>query len=169
MNEEQKKFMRQALIEAQQALAAGDFPVGCVLVRNGEIMARGRRVNSQWPASNELDHAEMMALRKLAGGQREAAATGIVAYCTMEPCLMCFAALLLNGVREIVFAYEDAMGGGTNLNLAHLTPLYRQMEVTVTPSVLRADSLALFRRFFADPANSYWQGSHLAEYTLTQQ
>ncbi|MDA8163890.1 MAG: nucleoside deaminase [Desulfobacteraceae bacterium] len=167
MSERHEQFMREALAQAEQALAAGDFPVGCILVRGGEILARGRRVNSRGPATNELDHAEINALRELPG-RPDAAPTGIVAYSTMEPCLMCFAALLLNGVREIVYAYEDAMGGGTGLHLAHLAPLYRQMEVAVTPSVLRAESLALFRRFFADPANNYWQGSHLAAYTLNQ-
>jgi tRNA(adenine34) deaminase len=169
MDREHEKFMRLALAEAQGALAAGDFPVGCVLVRDGEVLARGRRRNSRGPASNELDHAEMNGLRALASRQPVVDPAGLTAYCTMEPCLMCYAALLLNGVRKIVFAYEDAMGGGTSLPLAHITPLYRQMEVSITRDVLREESLALFRQFFTNPANGYWQGSHLAEYTLSQQ
>lgn len=160
--------MRQALVEAQQALAAGDFPVGCVLVRNGEVVARGRRVNSRGPAANELDHAEINALRELAGRHPLPDSGGLVAYSTMEPCLMCFATLLLNGIHEIVYGYEDAMGGGTGLDLDRLPSLYQHLEVTVTPSVLRPESLALFRQFFTDPANDYWQGSHLAAYTLAQ-
>jgi tRNA(adenine34) deaminase len=163
-----EKFMRQALAEARQALTANEFPVGCVLVREGAIIARGRRVNSRGSRINELDHAEIMALRELtAAGPQDR--SGITAYCTMEPCLMCYAALLLNGVRDIVFAYEDAMGGGTEVRLAHLTPLYRQQTVMIIPNILRAESLALFREFFANPLNDYWQGSQLAEYTLRQQ
>jgi tRNA(adenine34) deaminase len=169
MSGSHQKFMHLALTEARQALTAGDFPVGCVLARNDEVVARGRRINSRGSTTNELDHAEMLALRELAHRQPLPDPDGVViAYCTMEPCLMCFAALLLNGIREIVFAYEDAMGGGTNLDLGRITPLYKHMEVIVTPYVLREESLALFRQFFNNPTNAYWQGSHLAEYTLAQ-
>lgn len=168
MSENHQKFMHLALTEARQALTAGDFPVGCVLVRNGEVVARGRRINSRGSTANELDHAEMLALRELGYRQPLPVPGGVTAYCTMEPCLMCFAALLLNGIREIVFAYEDVMGGGTSFDLARITPLYRHMEVAVIPNVLREESLALFRQFFTDPTNAYWQGSHLAEYTLAQ-
>jgi len=82
---------------------------------------------------------------------------------------MCFATLLLNGVRRFVFAYEDAMGGGTGLDLATLTPLYREMQVELVPHIRRGESLALFKAFFANPANPYWRGSLLAEYTLAQE
>jgi tRNA(adenine34) deaminase len=169
MRDKHEEFMRQALAEARLALATNEFPVGCVLVREDTIIARGRRVNSRGPLINELDHAEIMALRELTAGGSLPDRSGITAYCTMEPCLMCYAALLLNGVRNIVFAYEDAMGGGTDVRLAHLTPLYRQQEVVITPFILRAESLVLFREFFENPVNNYWQGSHLAAYTLSQQ
>jgi tRNA(adenine34) deaminase len=167
MDNEHEKFMRLALAEARQALAANEFPVGCVLVQEGAVIARGQRINSGAPNPNELDHAEIMALREMAN-QPPPARTGITAYCTMEPCLMCFAALLLNSVNAMVFAYEDAMGGGTGVGLANIGPLYSQREITVIPNILRKESLALFREFFNNPANGYWQGSYLAEYTLTQ-
>jgi tRNA(adenine34) deaminase len=60
------------------------------------------------------------------------------------------------------------MGGGTDLDLAGLKPLYRQMEVEVIPQVCRTESLELFREFFNNPDNDYWQDSLLAEYTLRQ-
>ena len=166
MKEEQQRFMAAALAEAEQALVAGEFPVGCVLVRDGVILARGHRTNSTLETVNELDHAEIVALRKLAAEYPGMDSTGITAYSTMEPCLMCYAALILNGVRTIVYAYEDVMGGGTGLDPATLAPLYRQMAVTVVPGVLRRESLALFKRFFASPDNMYWQESPLAQYTL---
>ena len=84
---------------------------------------------------------------------------------------MCYATLLLNGVRRLVYAYEDAMGGGTSLPLAQLAPLYRELapEVEIIPHVRRRESLALFQRFFRQPDTSYWQDSLLARYTLEQQ
>lgn len=166
--EQDRHFMTAALVEAEQALASGEFPVGCVLVHEGEIVARGRRINSQGPATNELDHAEIVALRELFATRPELDRSRITAYSTMEPCLMCFSTLLLNNIRTVVYGYEDIMGGGTNLPLAQLLPLYQTMQPTITPHVLRQESVALFKRFFADPQQAYWQGSLLADYTLRQ-
>lgn len=161
-------FMRQALTEARSALAAREFPVGCILVHHEKIIAVGRRSNSRAAAANELDHAEAGAVRRLIEDHPEVKPAEVIAYCTMEPCLMCYATMLLNGIRTFVYGYEDAMGGGTDLQLHLLKPLYREMKATVVPHILRAESLALFKEFFADPANDYWQGSLLAEYTLRQ-
>lgn len=159
--------MQQALQEAARALAEGEFPVGCVLVADDEVVARGRRQNSRGPSLTELDHAEVVALRSLAASKKEWRAP-LVAYSTMEPCLMCFATLLLNGVTTVVYAFEDPMGGGTALALEKLPPLYRQLAPTVIGRVCRSESLALFRQFFSNPAHDYWQDSLLADYTLRQ-
>jgi tRNA(adenine34) deaminase len=160
-------FMGLALIQARAALKAGEFPVGCIIVAAGRVVGEGRRTHSQG-AANELDHAEVVALRELLTRAPEIEPAGLTVYSTMEPCLMCYATLLLNGVRRIVYAYEDVMGGAAGLNLATLAPLYREMRVRVDSGVRRAESLALFKEFFANQANGYWQGSLLAEYTLTQ-
>lgn len=161
-------YMREALLEAREALVAGEFPVGCVMVHEGKIVSRGRRINSRAPDENELDHAEIMALRKLFALHPDIDRSQIVVYSTMEPCLMCYVTLILNGIRSIVYAYEDVMGGGSSLDLEELSPLYREMSITITPRILRKDSLELFRTFFADQNNTYWQDSPLARYTLAQ-
>ena len=163
-----ENFMQQALEEAGEALAAGEFPVGCVMVLDGEIINRGRRINSKSPDENELDHAEIVALRELFAHHPEIDRSQIVVYSTMEPCLMCYVTLLLNGIRKIVYGYEDVMGGGTNLDLQTLNPLYKEMSVEIIPHVLRRESLELFKTFFAAPDNTYWQDSPLARYTLAQ-
>ena len=168
-------FMKIALEEAKKALDANEFPVGCVMVFDDQIVARGKRENSRVRtrdgitlSANELDHAEIMALRDLAATHPEIDHSQVTAYCTMEPCLMCFGALLLGNVHTIVYAYEDAMGGGSSLSLSHLTPLYREMKVTIIPHILRNESLLLFKNFFLNPDNSYWRNSFLADYTLSQ-
>jgi tRNA(adenine34) deaminase len=163
-----KKLMSAALAEARTALDAGEFPVGCVIALDDRILARGRRSNSRGEAANELDHAEVSAVRTLLAEHPEINPGEVSVYATMEPCLMCYATLILNGIRRIVFAYEDAMGGGTDLDLSNLAPLYREMRVEITPHVLRAESLALFRDFFNNPDNLYWRDSPLAEYTLQE-
>ena len=160
-------FMDLAMAMAKEALAAGEFPVGCVIAGPEGLVATGRRRCSRDQA-NELDHAEIVTLRELLANAPDLNMAGLTVYSTMEPCLMCYATMILNGVRRIVYAYEDVMGGATGLDLSLLAPLYREMRVEVVGHVRRAESLALFREFFTNQANGYWQGSLLAKYTLTQ-
>lgn len=81
---------------------------------------------------------------------------------------MCYVTLLLNGIRKIVYSFEDMMGGGTNLDLQQLNPLYREMEIEVIAHIRRAESLKLFKSFFENPSNTYWHDSPLARYILAQ-
>lgn len=162
-----KYFMELALEQASQAFEAGEFPVGCVIVYDGMVVASGRRNNSNINV-NELDHAEMVALRDLLSNSKRIDPGKVTVYSTMEPCLMCFSALLVNGVKKYVYSYEDVMGGGTNLPLNMLSPLYNEIEISVTGGVLRGKSLQLFKRFFSSPECKYLQDTLLANYTLQQ-
>jgi tRNA(adenine34) deaminase len=168
MNHEQN--MQLALSQAKEALLQGEFPVGTVFVHQDRVVASGQRAHTRGveAAVNEIDHAEILALRDFLSEETEIAAGELVVYCTMEPCLMCYSTMILNGIRNIVYGYEDVMGGGTNLPLDTLNPLYTEMEVLVTPHVLREQSLALFQKFFSNPDNLYWKDSLLANYTLKQ-
>jgi len=91
------QFMQLALLEAEQALAERQFPCGCVLVRDGSVIARGR--NRVYLDRDPTRHGEMVALGQaaLVGG-----AAGAVAYVTVEPCLMCGGAFLQAGVKRVV-------------------------------------------------------------------
>jgi tRNA(adenine34) deaminase len=161
-------FMKKALDQARTALDAGEFPVGCVLVHQNRILATGARKGSMGNFPNEIDHAEMIALKCLADMDINTDKKEMVLFTTMEPCLMCLGALILSGISEVVYAYEDVMGGGTGCNLTGLTPLYRNQKISIVPHILRQQSLELFKAFFRNPENSYWKGSLLAEYTLRQ-
>jgi tRNA(adenine34) deaminase len=161
-------FMKKALGRAEDALAGGEFPVGCVMVHQNKILAAGTRKGTIGGGGNEIDHAEMVALRGLLECEDQIKSGRITVFCTMEPCLMCYGALILAGIDKIVYAYEDVMGGGTGCDLSRLKPLYRNSPITVVPHVLRTQSLKLFKTYFSNPANSYWKKSLLAEYTLQQ-
>jgi tRNA(adenine34) deaminase len=161
-------FMSAALDLAQSALVGGEFPVGCVIADGEREVARGHRTGTTAGSVNEIDHAEINALRCLCGRLPDIDRSKLTIYCTMEPCLMCFSAILLSGIGRIVYAYEDVMGGGTGCDRSGLPPLYSSAELAVIAGVLRTNSLLLFKQFFADSANTYWADSLLSRYTLAQ-
>jgi len=161
-------FMREALVSARRALKRNEFPVGCVLVHQGRIIARGQRTGTCKAVPGELEHAEIRALRRLEQLPAQIAREEVVLYSTMEPCLMCYGAILISGIGTIVYAYEDAMGGGTGCDRTRLSPLYAGNKITIIPGICRAESLALFKSYFGAPQTVYWRGSLLSDYTLDQ-
>lgn len=162
-------FMEKALDQARAALGAGEFPVGCVIADEARVIATGAREGSSGAIPNELDHAEINALRRLQEVGYEGDMNRLTIYSTMEPCLMCFGAIILNNIPRLVFAYEDVMGGGTACRLESLPPLYSNSNITVVADVMRQESLALFQSFFSDSRQAYWKNSLLAQYTLSQE
>ena len=161
-------YMQKALLLAEAALQRGEFPVGCIMVYEGRILASGERRGTRRDIPSELDHAEMVALRQLETTGVDVDPAKITVYATLEPCLMCFGAMLIRGIGTIVYAYEDAMGGGTACRLRRLPPLYSQNQVDIIAGIGREESLALFKQFFSHPDTDYWRDSLLANYTLDQ-
>ena len=161
-------FMKKALDEARAALAAGEFPVGCVMVHDNKIVVSGSRRGTTGDSPNEVDHAEMVALRRLFRLDSRMNLREVAVFSTLEPCLMCYGALMISGIRKLVFAYEDAMGGATGCDTSKLTPLYQSNQMTVIPGILRNESLKLLKTFFSEPQNTYLKDTILATYTLSQ-
>ena len=160
-------FMRKALNLAEKALSKGEFPVGCVMVYQNKVLVTGSRIHSKGTIINETDHAEIIALRQLAH-EKDVEKSKVSVFCNLEPCLMCYGALILSGIGEIVYAYEDVMGGGTCCDLSILNPLYRNARISLTPNILRNESLKLFKTYFSNPETNYLQDSLLATFTLSQ-
>jgi tRNA(adenine34) deaminase len=161
-------YMHLALSLARQALDADEFPVGCVVVHEGSVIARGQRVNTKQTVASEIDHAEMIALRRLEQIAEPLDRGRMTLYATMEPCMMCFSAILLSRIGTLVYAYEDAMGGGASCDRATWPELYRNNPIRIVPGVCRRESLALFKTYFKRSHLDYWRQSRLADYTLSQ-
>ncbi|MFH2093032.1 MAG: nucleoside deaminase [Pseudomonadota bacterium] len=163
-------FMGLALEQAQMAFENNEFPVGCVIVQDGNVIAKGSRKGTlpALPFFSEINHAEIRALQALETIDVKFEPDRATLYCTMEPCLMCFGAIILSGIRKIVYAYEDPMGGGTRCDLKKLPLLYEKCKIKVVPNVLRQKSLDLFGKFFNKETNLYWKNSYLEKYTLEQ-
>ena len=161
-------FMKMALEQAEIALLNGEFPVGCVVVSRDRILVTGSRKGTAGDFPNEIEHAEMIALKRLSDLRISPSENKLTLFTTLEPCLMCLGASMLSNIHTIVYAYEDVMGGGTGCDVSTLTSLYQNRPIVVVSNILRKESLKLFKAFFKNPANRYWQGSLLAQYTLKQ-
>jgi len=114
---EQDRFMKEALLLAQEAAAAGEVPVGCVIVRNGEIVGRGRNRREEKQAT--ASHAEMEAMAEANVRLGSWRLDDCELYVTLEPCPMCAGAILNARIRRVWYGARDeamgACGGVTNL------------------------------------------------------
>ena len=162
--------MGLALEKADTAFKNGEFPVGCVVVLENQVIADSSRLGTSGDRKkfSEIDHAEIICLKKIEKADINDDLSKAVLFCTMEPCLMCFGAIILAGIKKIVYAYEDHMGGATCCDLNQLPFLYKNSKIKVVSGVFREKSLNLFMEFFKKKGNQYWKGSLLETYTLEQ-
>jgi tRNA(adenine34) deaminase len=103
------RFMQEALALAEQAAAAGEVPVGAVVVKDGAIIGRG--FNRPISTSDPTAHAEIVALREAAAALGNYRLTGCELYVTLEPCVMCVGAMVHARLARIVYGASDAKTG----------------------------------------------------------
>ena len=104
-----KKFMKEALLEAKAAAERGEVPVGAVIVRDGEIISRGR--NRREEKQNALSHAEIEAINSACKKLHSWRLDGCELYVTLEPCPMCTGAIINARIKTVIFgAYDIKMG-----------------------------------------------------------
>ena len=142
-----ERFMREALKQAKKAAALGEVPVGCVVVRDGEIVARG--YNRREVDKNALAHAEIKAIDracKKLGGWR---LWQCDLYVTLEPCLMCAGAIINARVKRVVYGASDDKTGAFGGQFAVQTAA-GQYQPEIVRGVLAEDCQALLKSFFAD-------------------
>lgn len=141
-------FMRRALALAREAEAAGEVPVGAVVVKDGGIVAEAR--NSPIAGHDPTGHAEILALRAAAKKLGNYRIPGTTLYVTLEPCPMCAGAMVHARVERLVFAAGDPRTGaaGTVFDLADSPLLNHRMEVN--GGVLAEESGTLLRSFFRE-------------------
>jgi tRNA(adenine34) deaminase len=138
--------MRQALALAEQAQAAGEVPVGAVIVLDGNIVGRG--ANSPIASNDPTAHAEMLAIREACAQIGNYRLEGATIYCTLEPCVMCAGALVLARVSRLVFGARDLRFGGvrSKFRLADSDLLNHRLEIV--EGVDAAECVRLLQDFF---------------------
>ena len=142
-----EEYMRQALALAQEAAAHGEVPVGCVIVRDGAVVGRGR--NRRETAQTALGHAELEAIAQACrtlGGWRLA---GCALYVTLEPCPMCAGAIINARVGTVCYGARDEKAGACGSVLDLFAERFNHRP-RVYGGVLKEECAALLQDFFHD-------------------
>lgn len=144
--EPDRRWMREALREAERAFEEGEVPVGAVVVRAGRLVGRGR--NAVERLGDPTAHAELLALTAACEAVGSKFLDGCTLYVTLEPCPMCAGALVLARVSRLVFgAFDEKFGAASTLYAIPQDPRLNHRVETVSGVEAEA-SAALLRAFF---------------------
>ena len=138
--------MREALALARCGAAAGEVPVGAVVVMAGQVIGRGS--NAPLAQSDPTAHAEMTAIREAALRAGNYRLTGSTLYCTLEPCVMCAGALVVGRVGRLVFGARDLRFGGVRSKFQVADSEVLNHRVEIVEGVLAVECVELLREFF---------------------
>ena len=143
---EQEKFMREAIRQAKKAEALMEVPIGCVIVYEGKIIARG--YNRRNTDKNTLSHAELNAIKKASRKLGDWRLEGCTMYVTLEPCQMCAGAIIQARMDRVVIGSMNPKAGcaGSVLNLLERKEFNHQAEVI--RGVLEEECSAMLSGFF---------------------
>ena len=141
-------FMKLAQAAAEEARAAGEVPVGAVLVRGDEVIAKG--FNHPIGAHDPSAHAEMVALRAAAQALENYRLPGCELYVTLEPCLMCAGAIMHARIARVVFGARDPKTGACGSVVDAFANPQLNHHTTVVGGALEDECAAALKSFFAD-------------------
>jgi tRNA(adenine34) deaminase len=144
---EDERFMREALAEAAAAQAAGEVPVGAILVCAGAVISRAH--NSPIALADPTAHAEMLVLREAARVLGNYRLPDTTLYVTMEPCPMCAGALVNARVSRLVFGCRDLRSGAVRSKFRIADSELLNHRLAVTEGILAPEATGLVQRFFA--------------------
>ena len=142
-----QSFMNDALAEAGLARDAAEVPVGCVIVRDGAVIARAgnRTLRDRDPTA----HAEMLAIRQAAAALGSERLTDCDLYVTLEPCAMCAAAISFARIRRLYYGAADPKGGAVESGVRFFAQPTCHHRPEVYGGIREAEGAALLREFFA--------------------
>ena len=143
-----EQFMDAALEQARFGLAAGEVPIGAVLVIDGEIVARG--YNQPISACDPTAHAEVLVLREAARSVGNYRLIDADVYVTLEPCLMCVGALIHARVRALTYGAEEPKTGALVSTVRALETPGLNHRFTVTGGVRHEAARELIQEFFRE-------------------
>ena len=143
-----RQFMQQAIEQAQLAALAGEVPVGAVLVRDGQVIAKAfnKPITNHDPSA----HAEMLALREAALAEQNYRLPGTTLYVTLEPCTMCAGAMLHARVDRVVFGTPDPKTGAAGSVIDIFAMKQINHQTTIEGGMMSEECGQLLRNFFKE-------------------
>ncbi len=143
-----EKYMKEAMKQAKKAEKIGDVPIGCVIVYEDKIIARG--YNKRNKNKSTLAHAELLAIAKASKKLGDWRLEGCTMYITLEPCQMCAGAIVQARIDKVVIGSKNAKAGcaGSILNLLQMKQFNHQVEME--EGILQEECSALLSDFFRE-------------------
>jgi tRNA(adenine34) deaminase len=145
MNDDEK-WMQLAIKEANKARNKGEVPVGSIIIQNGKIIARGH--NCSISKHDPTAHAEIEALRKAGKNLQNYRLPKTTLYVTLEPCAMCFGAMIHARIERVVFGASDPKSGVCNSNLYFSSDHLFNHRIRVSGKILETECKHIVKSFF---------------------
>ena len=145
---QEEKYMKEAIHQAKKAYALDEVPIGCVIVQDGKIIARG--YNRRNTDKNTLAHAELTAIRKASRKTGDWRLEDCTMYVTLEPCQMCAGAIVQSRMKKVVIASMNPKAGcaGSVLNLLQMAAFNHQVEIE--RGLLEEECSKMLSQFFRE-------------------
>ena len=140
------KYMKEALKEAKKAELIDEVPIGCVIVKNDKIIARGH--NQRETKQSPIGHAEIVAINKAAKKLNSWRLEGCDIYVTLEPCIMCSGAIIQSRINKVYYGASDPKGGalGSSINVLEASNINHHPEVI--SGVLKEECSSIITNYF---------------------
>ncbi len=139
-------YMREALKEAQVAYKNGDVPVGCVIVKDGKIIARAH--NTRYKENCAIGHAEINAIQEANKTLNNWVLEGCELYVTVEPCQMCSGAIIQSRIDKVIYGTKDIKAGCVDSLYNLLSDKRFNHQVEVESGVLADECASIIKKFF---------------------
>ena len=141
------KYMKEAIKEAKKAYKLGEIPVGCVIVYNDEIIARG--YNKREKNNQAIDHAEIIAIKKASKKLNSWRLDNCKMYITLEPCVMCSGAIIQSRIPDVIYgAYDNRFG--CHKSIINIFDVKFNHNVNISGGLLENECSKLIKDFFKE-------------------
>lgn len=141
------KYMKEAIKEAKKAYKLDEIPVGCVIVHNDKIIARG--YNQREKNNQAIDHAEIIAIKKASKKLNSWRLDECIMYITLEPCIMCSGAIIQSRIPTVIYgAYDNRFG--CHKSITNIFDIKFNHNVSITGGLLEEECSDLIKDFFKE-------------------
>lgn len=141
-----EKYMKMAINEAKKAALIDEVPIGCVIVKNEKVIARGH--NLRETKNDPTCHAEIVAIRKASKKLNDWQLVDCDLYVTIEPCIMCSGAIIQSRISKVIFGSRDPKGGAlvSSINVLEASNINHKPEVI--EGVLKEECSEIVKKYF---------------------